>query len=88
MKQYLCNDCGVDVLKIGDWYLAHPKVWEDQLGLSCNDNLCIGCLDKRLGREAICPDDITPILNTVAPDKLSATLLRRFGFKETNGRRK
>jgi hypothetical protein len=45
-------------------------------------------LDKRLGREAICPDDITPILNTVAPDKLSATLLRRFGFKETKGRRK
>jgi hypothetical protein len=55
MKQYLCNDCGVDVLKTGDWYLAHPKAWEDQLGLSCNDNLCIGCLDKRLGRGSDLP---------------------------------
>jgi len=47
------------VLQIGDWYVAQPNVWEKQLDLGCNDNLCVGCLDKRLRREATCPEDIT-----------------------------
>ena len=46
----LCNDCGVNCLKIGDWYLARDEIWEKQLGLSWDDNLCIACLEKRLGR--------------------------------------
>jgi hypothetical protein len=44
--EYPCNDCGVDVLAIGDWYLATPEIWKQQLGLGWNDNLCIACLDK------------------------------------------
>ena len=46
----LCNDCGVDCAKIGEYYTASPKVWEETLGLGWKDNLCIGCLERRLGR--------------------------------------
>ena len=46
----LCNDCGVDCAKIGEYYTASPKVWEETLGLGWADNLCIGCLERRLGR--------------------------------------
>jgi hypothetical protein len=46
----ICNDCGVDCVKIGEYYMAGPELWTDQLGLGFDDNLCIGCLEKRLGR--------------------------------------
>ena len=23
----LCNDCGVDVLQSGDWYMTPPELW-------------------------------------------------------------
>jgi hypothetical protein len=42
--KFLCNDCDVDVLASGDWYMATPEVWEEQLGLGSHDNLCIQCL--------------------------------------------
>jgi hypothetical protein len=44
----ICNDCGVDCAKIGEWYMA-AEIW-DTLHLGWNDNLCIGCLEQRLGR--------------------------------------
>jgi hypothetical protein len=50
LPRYPCNDCGVDVLTIGDWYMASPEIWEKQLGLGWGDNLCITCLERRLGR--------------------------------------
>ena len=43
----LCNDCGVDVLRTGNWYMATPELWEKKFGLGWNDNLCIDCLEKR-----------------------------------------
>jgi hypothetical protein len=45
----ICNECGVDCAKIGEWYMASPKIW-DALHLGWDDNLCIGCLEQRLGR--------------------------------------
>ncbi len=86
--QFACNDCGVDVLAIGDWYMARPEVWH-KLGLTWSDNLCVACLDRRLGRPARAWQDITPIatgvdgeasLNAIAPKQISATLIERFGF--------
>ena len=50
LPKFPCNDCGIDVLAIGDWYLAHPKIWKEELGLGWDDNLCLACLEKRLGR--------------------------------------
>jgi hypothetical protein len=79
-RTYECKDCGRDVLQTGDWYMASPELWEG-LKLGWEDNLCITCLDNRLGREAEFPGDICPVLGTlnrVAPRELSATLRERF----------
>jgi hypothetical protein len=51
LAHYRCNDCSVNVVTAGEFYMLHPEIWEDQLGLGWDDNLCIGCLEKRLGRK-------------------------------------
>jgi hypothetical protein len=81
--QYRCNDCGVDVLGIGEWYMAKPELWERQLGLGWSDNLCIGCLEQRLGRR-VSLRDIGPASHWGAPAAWRSTstrLLDRFGRK-------
>ena len=50
IDRHRCMDCGVNVIKIGDYCLLNPQIWEDELGLKWNDNLCIACIEKRLGR--------------------------------------
>jgi hypothetical protein len=47
--RFNCKDCPVNVLDVGDWYMAWPEIWKG-LGLGWHDNLCIPCLQKRLGR--------------------------------------
>jgi hypothetical protein len=49
--RYRCIDCGVNVVAIGEFYMLKSALWEDQLGLGLSDNLCIGCLERRLGRK-------------------------------------
>jgi hypothetical protein len=51
-----CNDCGVDVVQAGEYYMLTPKIWDNQLGLGWDDNLCIGCLENRLGRRVSMTD--------------------------------
>ena len=58
MKQddaHHCMDCGVDVFEIHEYYMIHNELWDkinpDVIGL-----LCIGCVEKRLGRK-LKPDD-------------------------------
>ena len=43
--KYKCNDCGVNVLTTGEFYMLDQDIWEKDLGLGWNDNLCIGCLE-------------------------------------------
>jgi hypothetical protein len=61
-----CNDCEVDVVAVGDWYMCSTEVWERELGLGWSDNLCIACLVKRLGREPQFFIDIFPA-NSLLP---------------------
>jgi hypothetical protein len=84
-----CNDCGVDVLASGDWYMATPELWERRLGLGWNDNLCIACLEKRLGRAVRFPDDVVPVmgtLNRAGPDRLSSRLMALFAPNTSKSR--
>jgi hypothetical protein len=52
----LCVDCGVDVHEIGEYYMVHDTVWNSAwLGrhrspIGVDGQLCIGCLERRLGR--------------------------------------
>jgi hypothetical protein len=50
IDHHRCKDCGINVIKIGDYCLLAPQLWEDRLGLKWNDNLCVACIEKRLGR--------------------------------------
>ena len=54
-----CVDCGVGTLTLGEWYMVKDDVWEkawaDRLKSWYRDGLgveilCIGCLEKRIGR--------------------------------------
>jgi hypothetical protein len=64
-SRYKCLDCGANVITTGNWYMAHPHVWDD-LGLRKKSNMCIACLTKRAGRPLRCPDDIQPASAWVA----------------------
>jgi hypothetical protein len=53
---YKCNDCDLKVVTCGEFYMLQPDIWEKQLGLGWEDNLCIGCQEKRLGRKVSMSD--------------------------------
>jgi hypothetical protein len=38
LARLTCLDCGVNVVTSGDWYLAKPEIWKDELGLGWYDN--------------------------------------------------
>jgi hypothetical protein len=44
----LCDDCGIDIRKAGEYILLNN--WNTELGMKPDDNLCIGCVEKHLGR--------------------------------------
>jgi hypothetical protein len=45
-----CLDCGINVIKAGDYCMLNPAIWDDQLHLGWHDNLCIACVEVRIGR--------------------------------------
>jgi hypothetical protein len=81
--RYVCNDCDVNVLTAGEFYMLKPEIWEGQLGLGWEDNLCIGCLEQRLGRK-VGPLFVdfawSPNYRWMYPT--SPRLLDRYGFKQ------
>jgi hypothetical protein len=47
--KFLCLDCGIDTSRIGEFYFVQTETWISVVG-SKNGMLCIGCLERRLGR--------------------------------------
>jgi hypothetical protein len=63
----LCRDCGWDTCsdKPGDrteWYTVHDSVWR-AAGMRGGGQLCIGCLEARLGRRLARADFVDNMLN-------------------------
>ena len=48
-RRFLCVDCGVDTSKIHEFYFVKTELWLSVMP-STEGMLCIGCLEKRLGR--------------------------------------
>ena len=48
MSRYQCEDCPVDTESIGEYYMVTHNIWR-QFGAGAG-MLCIGCLEKRIGR--------------------------------------
>jgi hypothetical protein len=58
-KKFLCLDCKVDTGKIGEHYFVHTPLWMKAVG-SNKGMLCVGCLEKRVGRE-LNKEDFPPV---------------------------
>jgi hypothetical protein len=86
LERYACNDCEVNVAAVGEFYMLDPKIWSGRLGLGWDDNLCIGCLERRLGRKISARDMSSfPSYDWMAP--ASERLMDRLGFKRnSNGK--
>ena len=50
MKTPRCLDCKTDTYEIGEYYMVHHDLWETA-NPKIKGMLCIGCLERRLGRE-------------------------------------
>ena len=91
IARHVCIDCGVNVIEKGDYTMIDPKIWREQFGLKDKDNLCIDCIEKRLGREIRMGDIIsTPSVEGYPQSK---TLQARIfppgsGSKKTKATRK
>jgi hypothetical protein len=46
-----CDDCSFKLVAGGEYYMVSPQMWVKKLGLGFGDNLCIKCLETRLGRK-------------------------------------
>ena len=49
-ESYYCMDCGVDTLEIKEFYMIQDELWA-QINPQLEGLLCIGCVEKRLGRK-------------------------------------
>jgi hypothetical protein len=57
IARHTCLDCGVNVIEVGDYCMVQEEIWRDTLALGWDDNLCIACIEKRLGRR-LTPHDL------------------------------
>lgn len=88
-----CLDCGVDTWKLNEYYMVTKTVWSDAFPdrPRCDGDkswtaglgyLCIGCLEKRIGR-ILTPSDFTnyPINHVEPGDRgKSPRLMNRLGY--------
>jgi hypothetical protein len=59
-----CVDCGVGTSTLGEWYMVNDEVWQQAWAgqfkpwhaLPGQQVLCIGCLEKRIGRTLTAAD--------------------------------
>jgi hypothetical protein len=51
-SRFICKDCGCDTVKINEYYAVTDEIWNSVVTKEDNDiMLCIGCLEKRMGRQ-------------------------------------
>lgn len=74
----LCADCAIDTGRIDEYYMVQFELWETVVPADIrNRQLCIGCLEARLGRQLVSTDFIEAPVNYT--DDKSERLLNRLG---------
>lgn len=68
-NHHKCKDCGVDTARIGEHYMLKDSVWYSAYAHE-RGMLCIGCLEKRLGRQLTKADFNDSHVNRPAPGKV------------------
>ncbi len=75
-----CVDCGVNTHHIHESYMVHDRLWK-KAGMKKNGGrLCVGCIERRLGRKLRCTDFFLIGLNIDAyiyPYRASKRLRKR-----------
>jgi hypothetical protein len=79
VAKWRCDDCGDNFVKRGDFCMIDSCIWEEKLGLSWTDNLCIPCIERRLGRK-LRPRDFRPGQPIVKGYPFSPILQQRSGY--------
>jgi hypothetical protein len=81
-----CIGCGTNVITQGDYCMLSDSIWNQQLKLSWDDNLCVACIEKRLGRALSFLDFISfPMVEGYPTSKV---LLARLGGETEPPKRK
>ena len=63
-RVFACIDCGIDTLEAGESYMVRDDVWPLAYH---GGRLCVGCLERRIGRR-LTPADFTGVpLNEAGP---------------------
>jgi len=75
-EPFTCLDCAACTLCLGEYYMVTDQVWSS---VADRGMLCIGCLEKRLGRMLHARDFTDVPINQVADmtDDASARFLNR-----------
>lgn len=79
---FLCIDCQADTLRTWEYYMVHSRVWLEAVPENQGAGmLCIGCLEKRLGRRTNREDFTDCPLNVEMENKpRSLRLAHRLGI--------
>jgi len=77
----VCNDCGKNVIKAGNYVMIDSDIWEKKLKLGWNDNLCLEHVEQRLGRKvSFARGDFIAPPPEIEGYPPSDALMERFGF--------
>jgi hypothetical protein len=90
-----CADCGIGTIRLGEWYMVRDEVWEQAWCgrrkpwqvLPGHEVLCIGCLERRLGRTLTAFDFTDAEVNDASKDNISPRLRARLMATECRRRR-
>jgi hypothetical protein len=81
-----CADCGVGTITAHEWYMVNDDVWEQAWrgrrkwwhAIEGQEVLCIGCLERRIGRTLVAGDFISDLaINDPNKRTMSARLRDR-----------
>jgi hypothetical protein len=78
-NRFLCLDCQLDTGQANEYFMLRDDVWA-LTGLSSQDGmLCIGCIERRIGRRLERADFAAVKMNHPKVFPMSQRLLERIG---------
>jgi hypothetical protein len=81
IARHKCIGCGVNVIKIGDYCMLSSEIWERKLGLGWSDNMCVACVESRIGRK-LSRLDFMSFASVEGFGGMSDVLINRLGFDD------
>lgn len=77
-RKWLCLDCGDNTSQMKEHYFVKTEVWFSAHASECG-MLCVGCIEKRLGRVLVSSDFTAAHINDPRRNAMSDRLRSRIG---------